>query len=293
MPREAWGRWGDADEVGALNFVTPQDVIAATGLVRQGKMMSLTQPLSKNTPVPAHRHAMQHFMDRDGGDYKAGIQRAHGFQFAEDTILLPLHIGTHIDGLCHAWCEDKLYNGHSSHEITSTAGAKKCGVDKLPPIVTRGILLDVTLNHYGPLPVGYSIGRAELEDVAQRAGVVPRRGDAVLIRTGWLEAQADKAARDIDFNSEAGIDEAAALWLAEADVSLIGADNFAIEAMPFPEGEIFPVHQRLLRDYGIPLLEGAVLAPLATSGVAEFLFVATPMPIVGGTGSPVAPVAIF
>ena len=120
-----------------------------------------------------------------------------------------------------------------------------------------------------------------------------QRGDAVLIRTGWLEQQAGLPPRAVDFNIEPGIDVEAALWLAESGVVLVGADNFAIEAMPFPDGKVFPVHQRLIRDYGIPLLEGVVLAELAVLDLAEFMFVAAALPIVGGTGSPLTPLAIF
>lgn len=293
MAHEAWGMWGAADEVGAANLITASEVLGATALVKQGRVLSLAQPLSKTTPVPSHRTGLLHFMDRDGGDYAAGAPAKGGFQFAEDTVVMPVHIGTHIDALCHAWCDDLLYNGHASTEITSTRGARKCGMEKLPPIVTRGVLLDVAKARCRPLPDGASIGAVELMAVAEAAGIVLRKGDAVLIRTGWLESQAGKVPRSVDFNTEPGIDVAAALWLATSGVVLVGADNFAIEAMPFPEGSIFPVHQRLIRDYGISLLEGAVLAQLAASGVTEFLFAAAALPLVGGTGSPITPMAIF
>lgn len=290
MPREAWGRWGEADEIGAPNFIGAGEVVRAAALVRDGRVLSLAQKLSRHTPVPSHRTALLHYMDRDGGDYAAGARQTGGFQFADDSVVMPLHFGTHIDALCHAWCEDLLYNGHSGHDVRSQ-GAKRCGVDKLPPIVTRGVLFDVA--HAGPLPDGHSIGVAELRAAADRAEVTPGRGDAILIRTGWLEAQAGKAPRMVNFNSEPGIDVEAALWLAEAEVAMVGADNFAIEAMPFPEGTIFPVHQRLIRDYGIPLLEGLALAELAALGRAEFLFVAAALPLAGATGSPLTPVAIL
>ncbi len=293
MSREAWGLWGDTDEIGALNLVGPQQILKAASLVRQGKVVSLAQPLSKKTPVPSHRAGLLHFMDRDGGDYAAGARQTHGFQFAEDSVVMPLHIGTHIDALCHAWYDDQLYNGHSGNEITSTHGAKKCGIDKLPPIVTRGILLDVAAKHRGPLADGYSIGADELRTVAKEAGLALQSGDAVLIRTGWLENQAGKQRHEIDFNREPGIDVDAALWLAESGVAMVGADNFAIEAMPFPEGTTFPVHQRLIRDYGISLLEGMALKAFAELGINEFLFVAAPLPVVGGTGCPITPLAIF
>lgn len=293
MTREAWGRWGPEDEIGALNLVGADEVLAATALVRSGRVISLAQPLSKKTPVPSHRTGLLHFMDRDGGDYAVGARQPNGFQFAEDSVVMPLHLGTHIDALCHAWCDDQLYNAHPGGQITSTHGAKKCGVDKIPPIVTRGVLLDIAGVHGGPLPDGYAIGAAELQSVAAASGLELRNGDAVLLRTGWLEDQAGKRPHQINFNEEPGIDVDAALWLANAGVALVGADNYAIEAMPFPEGTTFPVHQRLIRDFGIALLEGMALKAFAEVGVQEFLFVAAPLPIAGGTGSPITPLALF
>lgn len=293
MSREAWGRWGADDEVGAGRLIGEGQVLAASGLVRQGRVLSLAQPLSKKTPIPPNRTGLLHFMDRDGGDYAAGARRANGFQFADDSVVMPLHIGTHIDALCHAWYDDQLYNGHSGSEITSIRGAHRCGIEKLPPLVTRGILLDLVVERGQPLPDGTSVGRGDLAACLARAGLTLRPGDVVLIRTGWLEAQAGKRAGDVDFDAEPGIDVDAALWLAAAGVSSVGADNFAIEVMPFPEGTTFPVHQRLIRDYGITLIEGLVLRQLAESAPREFLFIAAPLPIVGGTGSPLTPLAVF
>lgn len=293
MSHEAWGRWGASDEIGAANLITADEVLHATGLVRQGRVLSLAQPLSKSTPVPGHRAGLSHFMDRDGGDYATGLGAKGGFQFAEDTVIMPVHIGTHLDALCHVWTDDKLYNGHSGNSISSIRGGHRCGIEKLPPIVTRGLLLDIAKERGEPLPDGESITADALIAALANLDLTLQTGDAVLIRTGWLEAQAGKSRHAIDFNAEPGIDESAALWLAEAGVALVGADNFAVEAMPFPPGQVFPVHQRLIRDYGISLLEGAVLQPLAAETVSAFLFIAAPLPLVGGTGSPLTPLAIF
>lgn len=291
MSKEAWGRWGAEDERGALNFIGPEQVRRAAVLVQTGQVIGLAQPLSPKTPVPKHRAGVQHFMGRDGGDYAAGARRPGGFQFAEDTVVLPLHIGTHIDALCHAWCEDCLYNGFPGQGTRSTTGALRCGIDKMGPIVTRGVLLDIVRLRGALLAPRASIGRADLEQAAAAASVEIEPGDAVLIRTGWLESQTNTS--DISFDEEPGIDVEAGLWLAERGVAMVGADNFAIEAIPFPAGTVFPVHQRLIRDYGIPLLEGLELKPLAAHGRDQFLFVAAPLPVVGGTGSPLAPVAVL
>lgn len=291
MAREAWNRWGAEDEAGAPNLIGKEQVRLAAGLVRSGRVIGLAQKISDRLPVPGHRAGVLHFMGRDGGDYAAGAKRPGGFQFAEDTVVLPLHLGTHIDALCHAWCDDCLYNGFPGSTVRSTTRALRCGVEKMPPLITRGVLLDVVRLRGAPARPGETIGRDEVERATAQAGVTLRDGDAVLIRTGWLESQ--DAAAGIDFDSEPGIDVEAALWLAESGVAMVGADNFAIEVLPFPQGTVFPVHQRLIRDYGIPLLEGLVLQELGEAGATEFLFAATPLPIVGGTGSPVAPVAVL
>ena len=289
--KNTWNQWGAEDERGALNYIGPDEVRRATALVRSGEVLRLAQLLSSKTPVPAHRCGLQHFMGRDGGDYAAGAGRPGGFQFAEDSVMMPLHIGTHVDALCHAWYDDQLYNGYLGNTIRSTTGAARLGVEKMPPIVTRGVLLDLVRLKGRVLADGESIGIADLQAAAAAAGVLPGRGDAVLLRTGWLEAQ--KGVKKVDFNAEPGIDTDAAQWLAECCVAMVGADNFAIEVLPFPEGKVFPVHQVLIRDFGVPLLEGLMLDPLVASGRHEFLFIASPLPIVGATGSPLAPVVVL
>jgi kynurenine formamidase len=288
----AWGRWGADDERGALNFIGPEQVRRASALVRSGEVLRLAQLLSHKTPVPSHRAGMQHFMGRDGGDYAAGRRRPGGFQMAEDSAVLPLHIGTHIDALCHAWYGDQLYNGYSGNTVRSS-GAERLGVDKMPPIVTRGVLLDLVQLKGRVLAPGEVIGRADLEAAAAMAGVTPERGDAVLLRTGWLEAQKGVSNVDISWDAEPGIDVDAARWLLECEVAVIGADNFAVEVLPFPAGTVFPVHQLLIRDFGVPLLEGLMLDPLVGLGRYEFLFFASVLPIVGATGSPLAPAVVL
>lgn len=289
MSQDNWNRWGAEDERGALNHIDAEAVKRAAALVRTGQVISLAQPLSARTPFPPHRAGMQHFMGRSGGDYAAGARRPGGFQFAEDTLLMPAHIGTHIDALCHAWYDDQLYNGFPGAGTRGTTGAARCGIHRMGPIATRGVLLDVAAVRGGPLPDGAAIGVADLEQAARDAGGEPAKGDVVLIRTGWAERQTGV----VSFDTEPGLDLAAALWLARREVAVVGADNFAVEVLPFATGTVFPVHQRLIRDFGIPLLEGLVLKPLADTGRHDFLFAASPLPVVGGTGSPISPMAIL
>lgn len=286
-----WGRWGPEDEAGALNLIGAQQVLRAAGLVREGRVIRLAQPLSHATPVPRHRAGLQHFMGRDGGDYAAGAKRPGGFSFAEDTVVMPLHIGTHIDALCHAWCDGRMFNNYRETTMRSTSGATRLGVEKMPPAFTRGILLDVVALRGRPLAAGEVVSLSDLQACLARDQLRLEAGDAVLLHTGWLAQQQGR--KDVDFNSEPGIDLEAGHWLAKQDVAIIGADNYAVEVLPFAEGTVFPVHQCVIRDYGIPLLEGLQLQPLVDTARREFLFVAAALPIVGATGSPLTPLAVL
>src|SRR2546429_4258662 len=179
-PQQAWAKWGGDDERGALNAIGPEQVRRAIGLVRSGQIVVLGHPMSPKTPVPNHRSPMQHFMDRDGGDYAAGAKRPGGFQFAEDTVVLPLQFATHVDALCHAWTDDKLYNGFPSVGTRSTTRATRCGIEKMGPIVSRGVLLDMVRATGGPLPIGATVSRAMVESAAAHAPA------ALGPRQGWL-----------------------------------------------------------------------------------------------------------
>jgi len=293
MSKDSWGRWGESDERGALNLIGAPQVRKAAALIDTGEIFPLAQPLSRLTLVPEHRNPLMHLMNRDGADYAAGAKRPGGFQFAEDTIVSPLHIGTHLDALCHAWYDDQLYNGHPSADIRSTTGAARCGIDKLGPIVSRGVLFDIVRLRDRPLEKGEAVTAADL--MAAADGWTIQAGDVALIRTGWQENDGHTASSF--YAGEPGLDVNAGLWLAEQDVAVVGADNFAIEVLPNPEGKVFPVHQRLIRDFGVSLLEGMVLgrlaAAVAKSSHGPFFFAAAPLPIVGGTGSPLTPFAIL
>jgi kynurenine formamidase len=290
MNETNWGRWGDTDEAGSPNLIGSAQVLAGLSLARRGKVIKLGMELGPGTAVPPHRKRPERFMTRDGGDYAAGARRPGGFQFAEEVWSFAAHSGTHIDALAHAWAGDYLYNGFPGKATRSTTGAMRCGADKLVSMITRGVLIDLV----GPGP---ALGPTEaasadrLKAVCATTGVWPRKGDVVLIRTGWLGHAGDDAPRY--FQSEPGIDESAAVWLASADVAAVGADNYAIEVQPSQEGTMFPVHQILIRNYGVPLIEGVVLDELAGEAAAEFCFITSPIPLTGGTASPVCPLAVL
>jgi len=287
-----WGRWGDDDEVGALRLVTDEVTRRAVGLVRSGRTLTLTQPLGPSTAGPPHRHRPSRFMDRDAGDYALGARTPGGFKFADDTVQFATHSGTHVDALAHAWSGDTLYNGHPQSSTRSTRGAQRCGADKLVPVVTRGVLVDLVATTGGPLPASTAVDVDDVQRGIREAGVAIEAGDAVLFRTGWLES---RDTIDEYFADEPGITETAAQWLAAQDVAIVGADNYAVEQQSSTSG--FPAHLVLLHQHGVPLIEDVVLAELAGALAAEsrssFLFVFAPIPLVGSTGSPVNPVAVL
>lgn len=289
-----WGRWGDDDEAGALNLVDSTAVLGGLALATEGRVLSLAQPIGPSAGVPPHRRAPQRFMDRDAGDYAAGARSPDGFRFAEDTVVFGTHSGTHLDALAHAWSGDELYNGHAATGTRSTRGAQRCGADKLVPVLTRGVLVDLVAARGGPLEPSTPVGADDLARAYAENGIESRSGDAVLLRTGWWERHAGAAEY---FDLEPGLDASAADWLAERDVALVGADNYAVEVAPSAPGSTFPVHLTLMHRHGVPLLENLDLCALGQvlgeTGRTTFLLVVAPLPLAGSTGGPVNPVAVL
>jgi len=286
----SWGRWGSEDETGALNFVTPEVVKRSLGLVRDGVTLSLAQELGPNAAVAPHRRSPARFMDRDAGDYALGARAAGGFKFSEDTIQMATHSGTHVDALSHAWQGDSLYNGHSSSEIRSTRGAQKCGADKLRPILTRGVFIDLVEFFDERLAPSFQISPDHLEKYYSAHQISPESGDAVLLRTGWAE----RGMESHEYHeNEPGITVETAEWLVAHEIAIVGADNYAVETQPSAPETNFPVHLCLLHRHGVPLIENLALAELARYSRKTFLFVMAPLPLTGSTASPVSPLVVL
>jgi kynurenine formamidase len=206
-------------------------------------------------------------------------------------LVLPSHAGTHLDALSHVFEGESFYNGHPVDSFTTRRGASKCSIVSTGTVVARGVLLDVATTAGLPAFVaGHTISAAELEASCERQGVEVRSGDAVLIRTGWLETLTADSTTPSFPQPGIGID--AARWLQEHDVSLVASDNSAVEVLPFDGGRELAVHVQLIVHSGIALLEHAWLADLATDGCYVSLLVVGALPVVGATGSPVNPIAI-
>ena len=277
------GRWGEDDERGALNLQTPETVLAGLTAARAGRVYSLGLPLQRSgMPHVAHRPTPQRLTltsHTDDAMY-AAFGAAPGTGSHEDVVVLPTHEATHMDALGHVFDGDTLYNGFPADSMSTYGGLAHCGIEKAGPIVARGVLFDM-----GPLAPGHVITVAELE--ARGVSLTP--GSVALVRTGWLEAFDPHAGLTYE---QPGLGVDAAAWLGEQGVIAVGADNTAVEAMPFDGGGFMPVHVELLVRRGVYLLEHLVLEHLARDGVDEFLLVCSPLSITGASGSPVNPVAI-
>lgn len=299
-----WGRWGEADQIGAANLLTPEVVKAAAGAVGRGQVLSLSLPIkgstSSNAPctVPhlRGRPLPQHFMAIDGGDYLAGARPPRGLSIADDALIVSPHgTTTHMDALCHMWNGDNLYNGHPSSRIRSY-GALRCGIENLPGIATRGVFLDAA-RHRGReiMEPADRITAADLEAMSQAAGITIGAGDAVLLRTGWTRKFYEDS--EAYWKSEPGLSTEGALWLAERDVVAVAADNSAIcglnETGGADEDLDGDIHMIFLWRHGIYLMEMLWLEELAREAPGSFLFVVAPLRIVGGTGSSINPLAIL
>lgn len=286
---QGWGRWGSEDELGALNLLGATQVRRGLAEVRDGAVLALSTPIRNGRGFGVvGRTPPTHYMVRDGGDYAAGATERAGFGFADDVITLPTHGVTHVDALSHVWRDGQMYNGHSADRVTSR-GAAVLGVDKMTPIVTRGVFVDAAAG--GTRSPDDPIHLEELQRLVADAGVELAAGDALLVRTGWLESFLAGAATASQWP---GLDKDCADWLIASDVVLVGSDNVGVESYPSSDPSCqVPLHIALLRGHGIYLSELMNLAELAAAGRSTFLFVLAPLPLVGGVGSPVAPIAVL
>jgi kynurenine formamidase len=286
-----WGRWGADDQIGTLNLIDFDAIRRGFDAVKTGRQFSLSLPIRSNhVPAWPERSPAMHFMTIDGGDYALGAPTPGGRQIADDYLFMACQSGTHIDALCHVYTDNLMYNGQPSSEIRSY-GARVCGVEQMPSIVTRGVLLDVAASKGVPhLECGYAITSEDLEDCTARQAVEVKPGDALLVNTGWMT----QLFAGVDPRlGEPGLGLAAAKWCAAHDVSVVGTDTHGVEVSP-PEldGAESPVHIELLRNQGLPLMELVDMRDIVSERVTAFLFIACPLKIKGGTGSPINPIAI-
>ncbi len=289
-----WGRWGADDERGALNLLTPEVVLAASKVCKTGKVYNLGLPVARaGTPVFDYRGAPQRLTLTSQTDHEmvAAYGAPPGLGANEDVLIVPAHNGTHIDALCHVYSEDKVYNGFPE-EFASHGGAPKCGIEKTGGFAGRAVLLDLAGHQGVPcIEPGTNITADDLEACRAAQGVEIGTGDIVLFRTGWLDLFAGLAPGEDPPFAQPGLGLSCVDYLRERDVCAVGADNAAIEVIPF-DGMFLSVHVELLVKLGLSLLEHLVLTPMADDKCYEALLIAAPLLVTGGTGSPINPIAI-
>jgi kynurenine formamidase len=250
----------------------------------------LGQPLEATIPVSPNHPGFRMALLRRHGDHV----RDDGSSAASEMLVTGGHVGTHVDALAHVSLHDRLHGGASASDAQRGGRFSVHGIDTLPPFVGRGVLLDVAAaKGVEQLAPGEAVTAADCELAAGWAGVEVRAGDAVLVRTGW-SVHWDDASTFVGLERGApGPDESAARWLAERRIGLTGAETVAYEQIVGGRGHaLLPVHVLLLVEHGIPIVEMLDLRALASDRVHEFLFVLSPLKIVGGTGSPVRPLAV-
>jgi len=214
----------------------------------------------------------------------------NGNSSASDAIALGSHVGTHIDALCHFSCGGKLHGGEEAAGVQSYAGGlRKFSIDTVPPILRRGVLLDIAALRGGDvLARDYEVTPDDLESAARAQGVEIRSGDVVVLRTGWAAYFRDPA-KFIDTVHGPGPAISGAQWLSARGVYAAGSDTVAFEKVPNPN---MPVHVHLLVESGIHIIECLNLDDLAAARAYEFTFVALPLKILRATASPIRPVAL-
>jgi kynurenine formamidase len=258
-------------------------LIDALGLAR---VFDLEQPRFAGAPShPAHAPGFNYFLHRH---HARGAPEAR--TSASGLVVMPEHSGTHIDALAHQAENLMLHGGvHVDSGVQTSVGFRELGVETLEPFVGRGVLLDVAREQL--LPADHSITPQELEQAAAAGGVEVKKGDVVLVRTGYGALWSDTS----QYLHAAGVSAAGSRWLVDRGVRAVGSDNIAWDVIGPPDLEVgvtLPGHVLLLVRAGIPIIENLNLEELATARVHEFGFVCLPLKMRGATGSPVRPIAL-
>jgi kynurenine formamidase len=294
-------RWGPEDEAGASNMMTAEKVLEAARLIRTGKVYELGRVYQAEMPLFGTRV----FAVRVPGAPTGGPFGTNRLVYHDEYLVSEIgQVGTQFDGLGHIGVqistkpgdhsETRFYNGFTESEVATPTGLAKLGVEKVKPFFTHGVLVDVAGFKGTMLDMGYEITLADVRGALARQGVnesVIRPGDAVFFNSGWGSLWMKDNAR---FNSgEPGIGLEVARWAVDKQVSLVGSDTWATEAVPNPNPDlVFIVHNELITKNGIFNHENLDFSGLIADNVSEFVYVFAPLRIKGATGSPGRPIAI-
>ena len=291
-------RWGAGDQLGAGNLLTTANTLAALSLVKEGRIIEMSQVIETGAPrfAPGQSPYFITGAVRSPSNMKRRAAQGATNEVGAnlERIEMTVHVGTHIDGLGHFAIGDRMYGGHSAADIVGDMGLEKLGAEHMPPMVTRGICLDLSGLDGGEfLDAGRPVTADDLKRAYDAAKLAPKAGDVVCVQTGW--GRFFMTDNDRYLSGEPGLDIGAAKWLTDQDVLAIGVDNMAVEVLPgteHPEIQM-PVHQHCLVDAGVYLVENLVLDHVLAAGASEFCFILLPVKFKGATGSPVRPIAMI
>jgi kynurenine formamidase len=297
-----WGKWGDDDERGTLNYVTPDAIVKAARLVKRGAVFSLAIPFDAEGPQGAKSRRFNpiHQMTLTGPDFTTGaITRPGGVGFTDDLVVMPLQCATQWDALSHCFLDGRLYNGYDANTVSS-AGARKNGIEKVARgIAARGVLVDLP-RAMGVkwLEPGYAITTNDLEAALAAEGVDAATGDVLIVRTGMITmCRAQGAWGDYAGGPAPGLSFHTAAWVHARELAAVATDTWGMEVQPSEIHDTYqPLHQVFIPNMGLTIGEIFALDELAEDcardGVYEFFFVAPPLPITGAVGSPINPLAM-
>jgi kynurenine formamidase len=303
-----WGRWGDEDQRGTLNHVTPERVAAAAACIRSGKRISMALPMDATGPQVSGgfggRFNPIHLMFRDGGDISMGTVvdefyngRDRHLRGTDDLIIMALQSSTQWDALAHIFFDGHMYNGRTPDAVTSKGATVGSIAQATDQMAGRGVLLDIArVKGVAALEPGYAITAQDLEEAEAAHGVTVGPGDFVMIRTGQMGERKGNWG-DYAGGSAPGLGLESVPWIAGRDVAGIAVDTWGMEVLPNQTPDVFqPLHCVFIVAMGLWVGEifdfEALADDCAEDGQYDFFFCAPPLPFTRAVGSPVNPMAI-
>lgn len=292
--------WGPDDEIGRLNLMTDASRAAVLARIAGGRVYDLSVEYHVGMPSwhglgdPRYQYWLTHTPRGTSVDdpLRVGAEQNAHVSYTGDAVSFYTHMGTHIDALNHFGLNGRIYNGFSADEHLGDRGWKKSGAETLPPVIARGVLIDVAASQQREmLAPGYRIRREDLRRALQRQRTALQQGDVVLIRTGRMQLVGNDAAYEQQAPGLAL--DAARFLVEEGGAMLLGADNLSFEAFPSEQaGNYVPVHTWLLAEQGVTLMEVVDLEALARDRVYEFAFIGASLKFRGASAAPMRPLAL-
>ena len=286
-------KWGPNDQIGALNNITKDNVLAASKLIKQGKTMRMGIETSSKTPAfPPRSYSIT--IVRPGQDYEGQSLGNTKTNYHDDILNTWVGIGTQLDGLGHIGIDNTYYNCTPGSEITGISGLKKFGIETVPAVATRAVLLDMTaLMGKDIIPEGVAFNQPEIEAALKKQGNMKiNKGDIVIFYTGWHKLLGVDDKRN--GTAHPGLGVQGARYLANLGVAMIGSDTWALEVIPFENaGQVFHVHQILLAEFGVFILENVVAEQAIKDKVYEGMITVAPHRTTGSVQAIVSPTFMY